>query len=301
MKKLIIHLLPLALSATALCADSDGPPPPPEKSAMKTTQVILPLDATAPRPTIEAVINGQGPFLFILDTGAQGFVINADLARELDLPVIGTAAMGDPSDPQAIAVDRVRIESVDIGGVSLSGVVADSWDQPEAFKAHLKGRGVFGVQMLAAFLVTFDYPESQIVIENGTLAQIDSDDIIPWRAVDDGLHTVPLQIGDLSFDAHIDSGSPSQITLPENVRDKLAYIDEPVVVGRGRTVNSEFEVWAGTLDGTVNLGALSMEKPKLHFVPMLNSTGYANIGSSFLRDFVITFDHKSGLVRFRSG
>ncbi len=107
--------------------DTD-PPPPPERSTLQSPQVTLPLDATAPRPTIEAMINGKGPSLFVLDTGAQGFVLHSDLARELGLPIVGTAAMGDPSNADAIEADRVEIQSIDIDGVSLEGVVADSWD-----------------------------------------------------------------------------------------------------------------------------------------------------------------------------
>ena len=299
MKTTFSYLLSIALCGVTYAEVSD-PPPLPEESVLEVTKVVLPLDSYAPRPNIEFKINGKGPFLFVLDTGAQGFVIDADLAKELKLPVVGKSAMGDPSDPQAIEVDRVRIESIDLGGVSLAGVVADSWDMPEQVRRHLRGRGVFGLNMLSAFLVTFDYPGSKIVIENGALPVSSDDNVLPWSAEDDGLPTVKISIQGNAFDAHIDSGSPNQITLPENVRGKFAYLEEPVVVGRGRTVNSEFEVWRGTIDGNGTLGSHVMENPDLHFVSMLNSTGYANIGSSLLRNFIVTFDQTSGLIRFAS-
>ena len=124
-------LLIATLPGTTSCAEISDPPPPPEKSVLESSKVVLPLDFGAPRPTIEAKINGKGPFLFVLDTGAHGFVINSDLAKELNLPVVGKAAMGNPSNPSAIEVDRVRIESIDLSGVSLSGVVADSWEAPK--------------------------------------------------------------------------------------------------------------------------------------------------------------------------
>ncbi len=94
---------------------------------------------------------------------------------------------------------------------------------------------------------------------------------------------------------------PSKLTLPANVQEKFSYVDEPVVVGHGRTVNSEFKVWRGTLDGKVKLGTLVVNNPDLHFVSMLDSTGYANIGTAFLRDFVVTLDHRNGLIRFKEG
>ncbi len=294
------HLLITSLLAgSALAGTDDGPTPLPEKSVLRSARVVLPLDAAASRPTIQAKINGKGPFLFVLDTGAQGFIIYADLANELGLPVVGKDTMGDPSDPDAIAVDRVRMESVDIGGVSLSGVTAISWAPPPQMKNHMKGRGVFGLRMLSAFLVTFDYPASKIVIENGSLSARDGDNVLEWRAKDDGLPTLKLTVGDVTFDAHIDSGAPGKLTLPANAREKFSYVTEPVVVGRGRTVNSEFKVWRGTLDGKVKLGTFIVNNPDLGFVSMLDSTGFANIGSAFLRDFVVTFDHKSSLIRFK--
>ncbi len=293
-----ILIVSACTSITYAQIDND-PPPPPEQSILHTERVTLPLDASAPRPTINAKINGKGPFLFVLDTGAQGFVINADLAKELHLPIVGKAAIGDPSDPSAMEVDRVRMASIDIDGVSLLGVIADSWDPPASMKGHLKGRGIFGVSMLSEFLVTFDYPGSKIVIEKGVLTKNDEHNIVEWRAKDNGLPTIKLAVGDVTFETHIDTGAPSGITLPENAREKFSYLDKPVVVGRGRTVNSEFTVWRGRLDGQAKLGKIVFENPNLHFMSMLDSTGYANIGSALLRDFVITLDHKNGLVRFK--
>jgi len=296
------HLLIASLLVSIAFAETDNaPPPPPEKSILRSGKAVLPLDSDAARPTIQAKINGKGPFLFVLDTGAQGFVIHADLAKELGLPIVGKDTMGDPSDPDAIEVDQVRIESVDIGPISLSGVTAISWDQPPAMKAHLKGRGIFGVSMLSAFLVTFDYPGSKIVVENGSLSAHGSDNVVEWRAKDDGLPTLEITVADVTFDAHIDSGSPSKLTLPENMKTKLSFVEEPVVVGRGRTVNSEFKVWRGTIDGVMKLGTLVVKNPDVSLVSMLDSTGYANIGTAFLRDFVITFDQTNGLIRFKKG
>ena len=83
---LLRHLLITLLMATSAIAETkDGPTPPPEKSTLRSDKVVLPLDSDASRPTIQAKINGKGPFLFVLDTGAQGFVIYADLAKELGL------------------------------------------------------------------------------------------------------------------------------------------------------------------------------------------------------------------------
>jgi hypothetical protein len=66
----------------------------------------------------------------------------------------------------------------------------------------------------------------------------------------------------------------------------------------GRSTRS-FPFGGGWLTVRRKIGTLAFDNPEVHFIPMLNSTGYANISSSTLRDHVITFDHKNGLIAFR--
>ncbi len=75
-----------------------NPPPTPERSILRTERATLQLNVQAPRPTIKAKINEKSLFLFVLDMSALGFVINDDLAKELNLPVIGKAGIGDPKN-----------------------------------------------------------------------------------------------------------------------------------------------------------------------------------------------------------
>ncbi|MCH7925214.1 MAG: clan AA aspartic protease, partial [Planctomycetes bacterium] len=156
------------LSAPAI--EDDDTPRPPDKTELKSPVVTVPFDADASRPTIEAKINGKGPFRFILDTGAQGMLINADLAKELNLKATGKSHMGDPSDPEAIEVDRVRLDSVSIGDAVLTGVNANSWEQPAAFRHSLSNvRGIIGLTVLADCLVTFDYANNEMRLTRGEL------------------------------------------------------------------------------------------------------------------------------------
>ena len=285
------------LSAPAI--EDDDTPRPPDKTELKSPVVTVPFDADASRPTIEAKINGKGPFRFILDTGAQGMLINADLARELNLKSTGKSHMGDPSDPEAIEVDRVRLDTVSIGDLLLTGVNANSWEQPAAFGHGLSNtRGIIGLTMLTDCLVTFDYVNNEMRLTRGELPPVDGKDIIKFESQDDGLPTIKLHVGDIALDAHIDSGSPGGITLPENVQDRLKLKSKPTVVGHARTVNSSFDILAADLDGDARIGGHTFEQPKLVFIDMLNSSGVGNIGSAILRQFNVTFDQRNGRIRF---
>ena len=87
-----------------------------------------------------------------------------------------------------------------------------------------------------------------------------------FESDDEGLPTIKVQVGDVALDAHIDSGSPGGITLPENVQDRLKLKSKPTVVGRARTVNSSFDILAASLDGNARIGSHTFEQPKLVFI-----------------------------------
>lgn len=295
---ILICLMSSPLLSAPAIADDDTPRPP-DKTELKSPVVTVPFDADASRPTIEAKINGKGPFRFILDTGAQGMLINADLAKELDLQPTGKSHMGDPSDPEAIEVDRVRLDTVSIGDAVLTGVNANSWEQPAAFGHGLSNvRGIIGLMMLTDCLVTCDFANNEMRLTRGELPPVNGKDVLKFESDGEGLPTIKVHVGDIAFDAHIDSGSPGGFTLPENMQDRLKLKSKPSVVGHARTVNSSFDILAANLDGNARIGSHTFEQPQLVFIDMLNSSGVGNIGSAILRQFNVTFDQRNGRIRF---
>lgn len=294
----VLSFFVLACAFAQTPQDEPAVTPPPEGVEISGGPVELPLDASAPRPTIRMKLNGQGPFEFVLDTGASVFLLNDDLTKELGLPVVGKGAVGDPTNPSAIPVDWVRIEKLEIGGVTVSGVTANSWDRPMDMRQG-RGRGVFGTALLEGLLVSFDYPRSRLVIEEGALQPGGEGVVLPWKMTDGSpLPVMPLTVAGKTFETHIDTGSPGSITLPAKVKDDLTFLKGPRVVGQGRTVGSTFEVWAGQVDGEARLGSIVVKNPHVDMVSVLDSTGYANLGTRFLRDYVVTLDKKNELIRF---
>ena len=279
--------------------DTSDIPARPAKSELRGSKVTVPLNMDSPRPIIELEINGKGPFRFVFDTGCEGMVLMDGLAEELHLPVTGKSHMGDPTDPEAIEIDRVAIDTVKIGGATFTDLKAASWDAPTHFShGSLKTRGIIGLVVMSDFLVTFDFANGRLTLERGELPAADGRDIIDYDIRDHGIPSIPLTLGDVSLSAHIDSGSPGTITVPENLRNRLKFMSEPVIVGHARTVNSSFNVLRATLDGNASIGGHVFEQPNLALISMLNDSGNANIGSALLRQFEVTFDQKNTRVRF---
>lgn len=69
----------------------------------------------AKRMTVPVTINGQGPFQFVIDTGADRTVISKELAEQLALPKSGTArlhAMGGSAQVSVVKIDRVQVSNM---------------------------------------------------------------------------------------------------------------------------------------------------------------------------------------------
>jgi hypothetical protein len=91
---------------------------------------------------VQTRINGVGPFDFLLDTGTTRTVIDPDLARQLQAPVIGEVSL---TGVLQVRQDKlVRLKDVRLGEASLTGVGA-AVDKLTRQKMLASGiRGVLG-------------------------------------------------------------------------------------------------------------------------------------------------------------
>lgn len=106
---------------------------------------------------VPAMVNGAGPFNFLLDTGATHTVIDPALARQLQLPRIGEASLTTVSDQRQDQLVRLKTVRVGNSAVSELGAVVDPLDQ---VKLKARGiRGVLGEDFLSNFDFFIDYKE----------------------------------------------------------------------------------------------------------------------------------------------
>lgn len=105
---------------------------------------------------VPTMVNGAGPFNFLLDTGATHTVIDPALARQLQLPMIGEASLTTVSDVRQDQL--VRLKRVAVGNFEVSelGAVIDKLDQVKLKAPGI--RGVLGEDFLSNFDFLIDYP-----------------------------------------------------------------------------------------------------------------------------------------------
>ena len=266
--------------------------PKPEGVTLSSAEAVVPMELAFGRPVVEVRIGQTGPYKFVLDTGAGGTVIAADLADELKLPVTGEVQIGDPINPHAISAKNVRIDRLSLSGVAFSGVTAT---RMEGFgsRGNLGARGILGMPLFAELLLTLDYKRAEIRVARGSLPEPDGREVLAFTR-DRGIR-VPITVGSIALDAHLDTGSPYGLSLPDRYMEELPLADKPVELARGRTVNSEFAVHGATLQGAVRIGSQTLEGPSLRFGPLP-----PNLGGEVIGRFVVTIDQQQQRIRFVS-
>lgn len=267
-----------------------------QTAAAKATAVEVPMLFRGPTPAVEVMVNGQGPFLFAIDTGGQGEArIDSSLAERLKLRPVGQAQGSDGSGRNARSMDVFLLDSVALGGVQFKGVRAASRDYNLAPNVP-KIDGILGFNLFSDYLLTLDFPARRVRLERGELPRADGAEILSFENPH-GVPVVELGVGAYKVKAHIDSGNAvGGFVLPTALAEKLTFAAAPTVVGRARTVSSEVEIKEARLKGSVRLGRFEFAEPSVVF-PALSDD--ANIGARALREFSLTFDQKNRSVRLR--
>ncbi len=245
-------------------------------------------------PVVEVTVNGQGKFLFAIDTGAQGMArVDSSLVERLGLQPVGKIKASDPSGRNAQTLDLVQLDSISIGSVQFRNVKAPSRNyNASAGLPHIDG--VLGFDLFSEYLLTLDFPAKRVRLERGQLPRPDGVEVLGFER-GNGIPTVEFSVGNIKVKAHIDSGNAvGGFVLPSSVVEKLPFASQPITVGRARTVSNEVEIKEVRLKDSLHLGRYVFLEPTVTF-PALSE--YANIGSKALSDFALTFDQKNNRLR----
>jgi len=115
------------------------------------------LDATR-RMAVQVMVEGQGPFSFLVDTGAERTVIARELADRLDLGRSEKLRMATIGTSTALA-PSFRIASLNMTDLSLT-----PFDAPAFAGRHIGAAGLIGVDMLEDRRLLIDFRSEKIDI-----------------------------------------------------------------------------------------------------------------------------------------
>lgn len=261
--------------------------------AQSSPVASVPMQFRGETPVIEVMLNGQGPFVFAIDTGG-GMQADVDTAivAQLKLQPNGKVRGGDPSGWNGREFDTVAIDSIAVGGVEFRNVTVITREQ-RISPSYPHIDGILGFSLFADYLLTLDYPNKQVRLSRGELPPANGADILSFE-VPHSVPVVELVIGNLRVPAHIDTGNlVGSFILPTSLLEKLTLTSQPVVVGRARTVSNEIEIKEARLKDSIELGSFEFPQPTITFPALAES----NIGLKALRDFSLTFDQKNNRLK----
>ena len=144
----------LASAAPALA--QDAAPLQPDASA---PEIVDGATDRYDRMTVPVTIEGQGPFRFMIDTGAQATVVTRGLRERLGLQSLGQATL------VGMAATK-QVELVKLNGLEFAARVFDALHAPMLEEAHIGADGILGLDSLQDLRVLIDFKKQSIAVDD---------------------------------------------------------------------------------------------------------------------------------------
>lgn len=253
------------------------------------------------RMTAPVRINGQGPFEFVVDTGANRSVISAELAARLGLPRGEDQSVNDAA---GVAMIPTVSAGLAVGGGRETQLVLSVMPA-----ATIGGDGVVGLDRLADQRLILDFHAQSLRIEgvHGSPREA-SDVVVRARRRSGQLTLVDADMDGAPITAFLDSGSQTTIGNPAlralaRARDKAGvWSTASIVAATGQTIPAEVANLANLRVGGLRIQHLDVAFADLHTFHLWDLAARPAIllGVDVLSRFdAVQLDFARGEVRFR--
>ena len=155
------------LASTPPVSAAPGPTIPPATidNNLEVVGENLVAEERRTRLFVDVLVNGKGPYSFLVDSGADRSVIGAGLAERLALPVesyvmVRGMAVKSPAT-------TVLIHTLSIGSSRIDGIVAPAL--PERF---MGAQGIVGIDALADQRLLLDFDKRTVIIQDSRQPQM---------------------------------------------------------------------------------------------------------------------------------
>jgi predicted aspartyl protease len=249
----------------------------------------IPAEVSSHGIFVGVMINGQGPFHMLVDTGCTCTMISPEVAAAVEARGADTEegdiqalnSMGD-----AISLPRVLLESVTIGGVQFEGVVAGV--VPLEVQSRIDSRGLdglLGYTLFSDLFFALDFPNRELVLSNAwpaSLAPVRAE--LPVTEIS-GVPFIPVKVQGKALEVMVDTGASDKLHLPPATVASLSWKTAP---RPGLLISAAGEIGreqVGRLSGELELGPLRQLEPVVDI-----SGGSPNLGVGLLHSFCLVFD-----------
>ncbi|GAA4647617.1 retropepsin-like aspartic protease [Pontixanthobacter gangjinensis] len=111
------------------------------------------------RMTVPVTIEGQGPFRFMIDTGAQATVVTRGLTEQLNLAPAGSATVVGMGS-------RRLVQLVELNGLEFAQRVIDDISAPMLEARNVGADGILGLDSLQDLRVMIDFRDGTIAVND---------------------------------------------------------------------------------------------------------------------------------------
>ncbi len=257
------------------------------QSAAADALFSIPFRTIDGRIYVEARVNGQGPFVFAVDTGASGMGrADARLVTGLVLPVHGS---GETSDGVASArVDTVHLASLELGDLVRRDLEVITRDYASRMSAEAGFDGIIGRDFFGDGLLIIDYPSRTLRFTRKAGLTQGAPGVLAYERA----FRVPATIGGVAAEANLDTGANVAFVLPKALFDRVD--GGPVAAAKeGRLMNSTVDTGRATVAGPFRIGGAELSNVEVRV-----SESYPELlaGAHALQHFALLIDQRTKAV-----
>ena len=160
MRARIILAVTVLAAAVPAAADTLTPAPPvPAADIVDPQAEVLTLDTDRhTRMTLPVLVEGTGPFAFMIDTGSQATAVTPEIRSAAGLAPAGKAVLVGMASRRE--VDLVTVGRIEFGDNSYTNFAA-----PVLLRENVGADGIIGLDALQDFRVLIDFRKQTIAVE----------------------------------------------------------------------------------------------------------------------------------------
>jgi predicted aspartyl protease len=253
---------------------------------------------------VSAHVNDNGPFTFILDTGAGTCLLTPELAERLGIEITGSQQAAGAGGQVKVQTGRLR--SLTVGAATVPDVHVAVTPEIHRIAAAVGASidGDLGYSFLKNFRVSLDYRRSILRLETPDEAVSSAGPALPFTLASPMKPLVLIEAhinGRGPFLMALDTGTSTTVLSPRMANDLgLALRPAPPMTGGGGMIDTRIGVVSA-----LRLGAAERQNLQVmvaDFLDMLSRMTGAPldgiVGHNFLKHFCVTIDYPASLLSF---
>jgi predicted aspartyl protease len=157
------RIIAALVGLVAMPVSAETPVAAPAAGLVDPAAEVLALDQERNRRlTLPVMIDGTGPFAFLIDTGSQATAITHEIRASLALPPAGTAVLIGMASRRT--VDLASVGRIDFGSRSFI-----NFDAPVLARENVGADGIIGLDALQDMRVLLDFRQQTIAVEDASI------------------------------------------------------------------------------------------------------------------------------------